>query len=114
MNRKWARTLIVAGLLPIVISVLLSYLIFGNLYDAFQIMVDLKGRPTVTKDAVAALFLILMFLLGVYGFLSTTLFSYLVWKVGERTLEVTEHAKQIEEKRDQEIVRESALIVITI
>lgn len=99
------------GILPIVISLVLSYLVFGDLFDAFQKMYDLRGKPTVTKDAVAALFLVLMFLLGVYGFLSTTLFSFLVWKVGERTLKVTEHSKQIEEKRDQEIVRESALIV---
>lgn len=109
MNKK--IILYLGVILPMALSLILSYLIFGNLFNAFQIMFDLRGRPTVTKDAIAALFMVVMFLLGVYGFLSTTLFSYLVWKVGERTLEVTEQSKQIEEKRDQEMIQESALIV---
>ncbi|MHA7097720.1 toxin-antitoxin system YwqK family antitoxin [Priestia megaterium] len=98
-------------LLPILISIGLLYLIFGNLYDALIKMFELRGKPNITKDAITSLSYIWTFILTIYSIVITSFFSYLVWKVSKDSLLVSKDLKNLEEKRDSENEREQALIV---
>ncbi|MFP3886285.1 hypothetical protein U8V97_12535, partial [Priestia filamentosa] len=89
----------------------LLYLIFGNLYDAFISMFSLRGRPNTTKDALSSLSSIWTLIITIYSVGITAIFSYLVWKVSEDSLQVSEDLRNLEKKRDSENEREQALIV---
>lgn len=96
---------------PLLLCVLIAYLVFGNPYMALIKMFELRGNPNKTADAVASLSYIWTFLITIYGIGITALFSFLVWKVSERSLQVSKDIKQLEESRDSELIREQALIV---
>lgn len=104
-------TLAVGIVVPAIISIGVAYLIFGDLAEAIKIMYSLRGKPNITKDAMASLFLVISTLLGIYSLISTIFFSYLVWKVSVSTLQVTERSEKLEIERDQSIIQENALIV---
>ncbi|MED3928362.1 hypothetical protein P4594_25275, partial [Priestia megaterium] len=94
-----------------ILSLVVLYLIFGNLGDAFVKMMKLRGEPTKTADAVASLSYVGTILLAFYGLITTAFFSYLVWKVSVGSFQVSKEIKSLEENRDKEIIREQALIV---
>ncbi|MNW45821.1 hypothetical protein D3C74_230930 [compost metagenome] len=91
---------------PAIISIVVAYLIFGDLTEAFKAMYSFRGRPNKTKDAVDSLFLVISFLLGIYSLISTIVFSYLVWKVSVSTLQVTERSEKLEIQRSNNCSRE--------
>jgi len=103
--------LIILFSFPLLVSIIIAYFVFGNLFEALIKMFELRGNPNVTKDAVTSLSYIWTLLITIYGIGITAIFSYLVWKVSERSLEVSKDIKQLEETRDSEQVREQALIV---
>jgi hypothetical protein len=97
--------------IPLLICSLITYLVFGNPISALIKMFELRGNPNKTKDAVTSLSYIWTLLITIYGIGITAFFSYLVWKVSERSLQVSEDIKNLEENRDSELCREQALIV---
>lgn len=103
--------LFIAFFIPLVLSLIIMYLIFGNLFVAFQKMLQLKGNPTRTADAVVSLAYIGTILIASYGLITTALFSYLVWRVSIESFRVSKELKNLEENRDKETIREQALIV---
>lgn len=103
--------LIIAFIVPILFAVIILYLIFGNLFDAFQKMWNLKGNPDKTADAMASLSYVGTILIAFYGLLTTALFSYLVWRVSLGSFQISNDLKKLEENRDIESKREQALIV---
>lgn len=98
-------------LIPLILSLLVLYFIFGNLFDAFQKMFQLRGNPSRTADSIASLSDVGTILLALYSIVTTAIFSYLVWKVSIRSFQVSNELKSLEENRDKEVVREQALIV---
>lgn len=129
--------LIIIGILVgITLGTLLLYFIFGNLFDAFNRMNQLRGQPSKTADAMSSLSYVITWILSIYSIVVTAVFSYMVWKINEksltiseelkenektsnrenrilaeRSLEISEELKRIEENREFESKREKALIV---
>lgn len=103
--------LIIAFIVPLLTALIILYLIFGNLFDAFQKMWNLKGYPDKTADAMASLSYVGTILIAFYGLLTTALFSYLVWRVSLGSFQISTDLKKLEENRDIESKREQALIV---
>ncbi|OPA14913.1 hypothetical protein BHL21_18760 [Bacillus cereus] len=103
--------IILGAIIPLLVAIIVLYLVFGNLVDAFQKMFELRGEPNKTKDAVASLSSVLTLTLTVYGIIITAYFSFLVWKVSKSSFQVSEDLKILEENRDKEAIREQALIV---
>ncbi|TVX99080.1 hypothetical protein [Cohnella terricola] len=110
-NRLLWTALLLGIAVPAIVTIVVAYLIFGDLTEAVQAMYSFRGQPNRTKDAVASLFLVISSLLGIYSLISTIVFSYLIWKVSVRTLQVTERSEKLEIQRDQTITQEHALIV---
>ncbi|QYF82838.1 hypothetical protein KY492_00505 [Brevibacterium sp. PAMC21349] len=110
LSRKQSWILLVF-LLPLILSSLVLYFIFGNLLDAFEKMLQLRGNPSKTADAIASLSYVGSILLALYSIITTAIFSYLVWKVSIGSFQVSKELKSLEENRDKEGVREQALIV---
>ena len=74
-------------------------------------MLQLRGNPSKTADAIASLSYVGSILLALYSIITTAIFSYLVWKVSIGSFQVSKELKNLEENRDKEVVREQALIV---
>ena len=108
---KKHKLVLIILILPLIIGNIFLYFIFGNLTDAFMKMFELKGRPNVTSDAVTSLSNILALILTIYSILITAVFSYLVWRVSQGSLQVSRELKNLEVHRDSESEREQALIV---
>lgn len=108
IKNKWFW---IALLIPLIITIFLSYLIFGSPYVAYEKMYSLKGKPNQTADAFASLSDILTLLITTYGILITALFSYLVYTVSKQGVDISNSIKNLEENRDVEILREQALII---
>ncbi|ASS67597.1 MULTISPECIES: hypothetical protein [unclassified Paenibacillus] len=110
-NRRLWTALVLGIAVPGIVSIVIAYLIFGDLTEAGKAMYNFRGQPNRTKDAVTSLFLVISSLLGIYSLISTIVFSYLIWKVSVSTLQVTERSEKLEIQRDQTIIQENALIV---
>ncbi|MTT32053.1 hypothetical protein GMB86_08520 [Terrilactibacillus sp. BCM23-1] len=110
-SRRKHYLLIVAFIIPIILTALILYLIFGDFVAAFLKMWNLRGHPNKTADAMASLSYIGTILIAYYGLLTTALFSYLVWRVSLGSFQISNDLKKLEENRDKEIYREQALIV---
>lgn len=103
--------ILLAFLIPLILSWLVLYFIFGNLFDAFAKMLQLRGNPSKTADSIASLSYVGTILLALYSIITTAIFSFLVWKVSIGSFQVSKELKSLEENRDKEVVREQALIV---
>lgn len=110
-SKKEKKIMFYAFMLPLVSSLLASYMIFGNIFEAIFKMWELRGEPNKTASAVTSLSYVFTILVAIYALLATTFFSFLVWKVSKRSLDVSQQLKDLENNRDKEIVRENALIV---
>ena len=95
--------LIVIGiLLGVIFGALLLYLVFGNLFDAFDRMKELKGQPSKTYSAMSSLSYVITWILSIYSIIVTAVFSYMVWKINEKSLNISEELKNIEQTSDRE------------
>lgn len=111
IKAKYIWLVVISIIVPFIISLAAIYLIFGNYVEAFNRLIELKGNPNSTADAVISLSYIITILISVYGILATSIFSYLVWRVSVGSYAVSNDLKKLEEFRDEEITREQALII---
>lgn len=109
--KKYKKVILSIIILPLVASLIVSYMIFGNLFEALVKMWNYRGNPNITASSVTSLSYIFTILVAIYALCATTFFSKLVWKVSERSLLVSQQLQELEKNRDEEIVRENALIV---
>ncbi|OJE46310.1 hypothetical protein BAQ44_04245 [Bacillus mobilis] len=98
-------------LIPLIISLAISYMIFGNYSEALSKMWAYKGKPNATASSITSLSYIFTILIAFYTFGTTFVFSYLVWKASKGSLAVSEKLQKLEFQREEEITRENALIV---
>ncbi|MGN4741336.1 hypothetical protein [Bacillus cereus group sp. MYBK227-1] len=96
---------------PFIISLFIGYMIFGNYSEALSKMWAYKGKPNATASSITSLSYIFTILLAFYTFVTTSIFSYFVWKVSKRSLKVSEKLQSLEFQREEEVSRENALIV---
>lgn len=98
---------------PLLISLFVCYMIFGDLTEAVSKMWGYRGKSNITASSVpvTSLSYIFTILIAFYALCATSLFSWLVWKVSKRSLIVSQQLQELENNRDKEIVRENALIV---
>ncbi len=94
--------IIIGILLGVILGALLLYLVFGNLFDAFDRMKELQGQPTKTYSAMSSLSYVITWILSIYSIIVTAVFSYLVWKINEKSLSISEELKNIEQTSDRE------------
>ncbi|MCU5599834.1 toxin-antitoxin system YwqK family antitoxin [Bacillus wiedmannii] len=111
LSKKYKKVIFYAIVVPIIISLIAAYMIFGDLIEAGFKMWEYRGKPNITASSITSLSYIFTILVAIYALCATTFFSYLVWKVSERNFLVSEQLKDLENNRDEEIVRENALIV---
>ena len=109
--KKYKKVILSIIILPLAASLIASYMIFGNLFEALVKMWNYRGNPNITASSVTSLSYIFTILVAIYALCATTFFSKLVWKVSERSLLVSQQLQELEKNRDEEIVRENALIV---
>ncbi|MGE8081621.1 toxin-antitoxin system YwqK family antitoxin [Peribacillus loiseleuriae] len=95
-------SIIIGVLCSIAIGVTILYLVFGNVYEAFLKMIELRGQPAKTAPAMSSLSYVVTWILTTYSIVITAIFSYLVWKINKRSLEVSEELKNIEKNSDIE------------
>ncbi|OKO50959.1 hypothetical protein ABH17_026945 (plasmid) [Bacillus toyonensis] len=86
-------------------------MIFGDIGEAIQKMWELRGKPNVTASSITSLSYIFTILVAVYALIATIFFSYQVWMVSENNLKVSKQIQKLEINRDEEMVKENALIV---
>lgn len=98
-------------LVPLIISLIIGYMIFGNYLEALSKMWAYRGKPNATASSITSLSYIFTILLAFYTFGTTFFFSYLVWKVSKSSLVVSERLQNLEFQREEEVSRENALIV---
>ncbi|MHA4414499.1 MORN repeat-containing protein [Bacillus cereus] len=108
-NIIWIGCLII--FVPAIFGLIACYMIFGDLFIAFSKMWAYKGKPNTTASSITSLSYIFTILISFYTLCTTTLFSFLVYRVSKSGLSVSKKLKDLENKRDEEIVRENALIV---
>lgn len=94
--------IIIGILLGVILGALLLYLVFGNLFDAFDRMKELQGQPTKTYSAMSSLSYVITWILSIYSIIVTAVFSYMVWKINEKSLSISEELKNIEQTSDRE------------
>ncbi|HDR6284140.1 TPA: hypothetical protein QCU33_000063 [Bacillus cereus] len=111
LPRKTKKILILTFLVPLLISIVVAYMIFGDLGEAIQKMWGLRGKPNVTASSVTSLSYIFTILVAAYALIATIFFSYQVWRVSESNLRVSKQIQDLEINRDEEVVKENALIV---
>ena len=99
-DEKIARNPIVLILVFVVIgmglTLILLYLIFGNLIDAFFKMLNLQGQPNKTSTALTSISYIVTWILTIYSIVVTAIFSYMVYKINNRSLKLSEELKEFE------------------
>lgn len=78
------------------IALILLYLVFGNLIDAFSKMLDLQGQPNKTGTALTSVSYIVTWILTIYSIAVTAIFSYMVYKINNRSLKLSEELKEFE------------------
>lgn len=66
------------------IALILLYLVFGNLIDAFSKMLDLQGQPNKTGTALTSVSYIVTWILTIYSIAVTAIFSYMVSLVSHK------------------------------
>ncbi|MED3351797.1 hypothetical protein P4388_24770 [Bacillus thuringiensis] len=98
-------------LVPLFASIFAIYIIFGNYLDAISKMWAYKGKPSATASSITSLSYIFTILIAFYTFITTSIFSYLVWKVSKSGLAVSKKLQNLEYQREEEVTRENALIV---
>ncbi|CAM4101437.1 hypothetical protein BAQ48_00045 [Bacillus luti] len=98
---------------PLLISLFVCYMIFGDLTEVVSKMWGYRGKSNITASSVpvTSLSYIFTILIAFYALCATSLFSWLVWKVSKGSLIVSQQLQELENNRDKEIVRENALIV---
>ncbi|PFW91277.1 toxin-antitoxin system YwqK family antitoxin [Bacillus pseudomycoides] len=99
--------------MPIIISSFACYMIFGDLTEALSKMWGYRGKSNITDSSVpvTSLSYIFTILIAFYALCATSYFSFLVWRVSKGSLSVSQQLQELEKNRDEEIVRENALIV---
>lgn len=105
---------IVIGLLlliPLVVTIILSFMFFGDPLEIIKVVVQNRNKLTFSAEAYPTLSEAINYLITGYSIVITGTFSYVIWKTSVRSYEVAEAVKSLEEKRDLETVRQSALIV---
>ncbi|MCU5408661.1 hypothetical protein OCA16_29480 [Bacillus cereus] len=111
---KWQKSMIAfVFVAPLLISLFVCYMIFGDLPEAVSKMWSYRGKSNITASSVpvTSLSYIFTILIAFYALCATSLFSWLVWKVSKRSLVVSQQLQELENNRDEELIRENALIV---
>ncbi|AMQ05228.1 hypothetical protein [Sporosarcina psychrophila] len=101
---------LVAG---IFIACIVLYLIFGDLKVAFNKMLELQGQPSRTAPSVASISYIVTWILTIYSIVVTAIFSYMVWKINNRSLIISEELKEFEvasNNENKELTKQSLQI----
>lgn len=108
---NFSSWVILGVLVPLLIGIVLSFLVFDNPINALHKMYALRGKPNITSDAFGSLSDILTLLVTTYGILLTALFSYLVYTVSKQGVQISDEIKKLETSRDADALCEQALIV---
>ncbi|MGG3402938.1 hypothetical protein ABER90_19315, partial [Bacillus paranthracis] len=111
LSKKQKNMIACFFLIPFIISLAIGYMIFGNYSEALSKMWAYKGKPNATASSITSLSYIFTILIAFYTFGTTFVFSYLVWKTSKGSLVVSEKLQKLEFQREEEIIRENALIV---
>lgn len=109
--KKYKKTILTIVILPFILSIIAAYMIFGDIGEAIHKMWEYRGHPNKTAGSVTSLSYIITILVATYALGATTFFSFLVWKVSDLNLSVSQQLQGLEKNRDEELVRENALIV---
>lgn len=91
--------------------VFFSFLLFGDITQIKDIISGNRNNLTFGPDGYPTLSEVINFLITGYSIIITAIFSFVIWKTSVRSYEVAEAVKSLEEKRDMESIRQSALIV---
>ncbi|WP_252504054.1 hypothetical protein [Sporosarcina sp. Marseille-Q4943] len=83
-------------IIGVILACIFAYLIFGNLVEAFNRMLALQGQPSRTAPSMASLSYIVTWVLSIYSIVVTAIFSYMVWKINDRSLSISEELKDFE------------------
>lgn len=78
------------AILPFILSVIAAYMIFGDIGEAIHKMWEYRGQPNKTAGSVTSLSYIITILVAIYALGATTFFSFLVWKVSNLNLSVSQ------------------------
>lgn len=104
--------IIVAVLLfvPILILYLVSFTLYGNVFEMLSIILSNRNQLTFSAEAYPTLSETIDYMVAGYSIVVTGIFSYVVWRTSVQSYEVAEAVKKLEENRDKEMIRQGALI----
>lgn len=110
--RKSKFLIIVAVLLfvPILIVYLVSFMLYGNVIEMLSIILSNRNQLTFSAESYPTLSETINYMIAGYSIVVTGIFSYVVWRTSVRSYEVAEAVMRLEENRDEEMIRQGALI----
>jgi hypothetical protein len=84
---------------------------FGDLITPFIMIDKYREALTITPEGFPTYSEAIYYLICIYTMLTTGIFSYVIWKTGIKSNQLSEELKKREEDRDEKYIRENALIV---
>ncbi|SEG81056.1 hypothetical protein SAMN04487919_13010 [Bacillus sp. ok061] len=90
----------------LIISLALFYLMYGNLIDAWNKMLDNKGNIAKTHDAFTLLYSLLSIIVS-------SLFSFLVYRISVQSYDISKKMSELEIDRENAALNQDATIILT-
>lgn len=90
----------------LIISLALFYLMYGNLIDAWNKMLDNKGNVAKTHDAFTLLYSLLSIIVS-------SLFSFLVYRISVQSYDISKKMSELEMDRESAALNQDATIILT-
>lgn len=91
--------------------ILFSYILFGDLFKIIPFISENRDHLTLTSQTYPTLSEAINYTISGYSIVLTALFSYFLLKSSVKSYEIAESIKSLENNRDRENIRQSALIV---
>lgn len=109
MKKKIIVSLILV--LPIILLTIFTIILYGNPIKIIDQIIENRNHLSFGPEAYPDFSDSLGYIVTLYSIIITAIFSFMVWKTSKRSYEVAEAVKTLEENRDNEESRKSALIV---
>jgi len=110
-NKRIILIIILLLLLPIIVLNILSFFLFGNITEIIYIILKNRNNLSFTSESYPTLSEAINYTLTGYSIIVTCIFSYALLKTSVRSHETAESIRDLENNRDKENIRQSALIV---
>lgn len=111
LSKKNKFIIVGLAISPIVIVIVLTKLIFGNIGELLTLIGDFRNNLTIEPTTFPTLSETINYTIASYAAIVTSIFSYVVWKTSVQSYKVAEAVKDLETNRDEEATRENALII---